>query len=147
MNKEEAIARTRTIIEEAWNKGNVDVLDDIYHPDIAYYNRPLAEFKGLDALKEYIINVRMGMPDFHLDIVDIIYAEEAVITKWTWKATHTEESPIQIVPPTGKALVISGCTIAYGKEGKTYEEWSYGDHFSMFQQLGVIPEMTAAPEG
>jgi hypothetical protein len=40
--------------DEAWNKGNLDALDEVYSPNLVYHQPPFPDFVGLAAYKKYI---------------------------------------------------------------------------------------------
>ena len=43
------------------------------------------------------------------------------------------------VPPTGKAIVLTGTYIRRVADGRVAEEWDTTDIFGLAQQLGMIP--------
>ena len=51
---EELKNNARMEIEEAWNKGNLDVLNDFYVADFVYHIPPQEDIKGFEAYKQYI---------------------------------------------------------------------------------------------
>lgn len=48
---------------EGWNTGKVDLLDEIYAPELTYHFPPVAEM-DLAGLKQYVAGVLLGIPDF-----------------------------------------------------------------------------------
>ncbi len=47
------------------------------------------------------------------------------------------------VPPTERAIVLSGQTIMRFQDGRVVERWTTGDLFGLLTQLGALP----APSG
>jgi predicted ester cyclase len=70
-------------------------------------------------------------------IEDQIAEGDKVATRWTASATHT--GPLMGMPPTGKAIRVTGVNVARFAEGKIIESWSNFDMLSLLQQLGAIP--------
>lgn len=82
-----------------------------------------------------------AFPDMHLTVEDQIAEGDRVVTRWTMHGTHQGE--LMGIPPTGKAVTISGTSIDRLAGGKVAEHWAEFDLLGLMQQLGVIP--TPAP--
>jgi len=126
-------------VYEAWNTGNADLLDEVYAPDCLFHWPPYPDTEGLEAHKQFLAAVRSAFPDFQLTMDQAMLDGDLGLTRWTWRGTHTGE--FFGLPPTGKRVVVSGCTIGQWVEGKVVEEWKYSDELGAHQQLGfkVIP--------
>jgi predicted ester cyclase len=61
-------------------------------------------------------------PDIRVTIEDLVAEEEKVAVRWTFRGTHTGESPAH-VPPTGKPFTAVGIAIYRFAEGKIEEDW------------------------
>jgi predicted ester cyclase len=77
----------------------------------------------------------------HLRVKEIILDGDTHAGPWTFRATHTGRSPALPVPPTGKQVIATGCTVSHWADGKITEEWNYVDWLGLFHQLGVIPPL------
>jgi len=138
---EELKAATRSIVEEAYNKGNLDVLDDFYTTDFVYHMPPYPDFEGLEAYKQYITDLRIGYPDIELTIDDLIGEGDIGAMRWTFRGTQTGESPTLGIPPTGKQVTFTGCAVSHFVDGKIVETWNIVDYLGLLQKLGfkIIP--------
>ncbi len=120
---------------EAWNTGNVDLLDDIC--DVNYVRRMSPASRsgadGLESLKTVITGFRTAYPDFHVTIVEIIYLKNKVISRYTFSGTNTGPGTIS---PTGKKYSGTGISISNFKNGKAVEEWAEVDNLNTMLQLG-----------
>jgi predicted ester cyclase len=45
------------------------------------------------------------------------------------------------IPPTGKRIQFSGCSIYHFEDDRIVEQWEYGDMLDMMQQPGIIPAL------
>jgi len=137
---EEKKAKFDQFVQEAWNTGNPDLLDEVFAPDVVYHNYPNADLEGLEAYKQRLTNCRGALPDLQVTILERFVEGDTIISHWTVRGTHTGEA---WGPPSGKELTSTGCDIARWVDGKVVEIWNYEDKLAFMQQLGfklVPPE-------
>lgn len=120
-------------VYEAWNTGNADLLD-VYAPDCVFHTPPNPDIEGLEAFKQFFAAVLSAYPDFQLTMDEAIFERDIGLTRWTWRGTHTGE--FMGIPPTGKQVVVTGCTITQWVNGKIVEQWQYEDVLGLMLQLG-----------
>jgi steroid delta-isomerase-like uncharacterized protein len=75
--------------------------------------------------------------DSHYTIEDQVAEGDKVVTRVTWRATHTGDFPG--LSPTGKQIAVNGITIARIQDNKIVEHWLSIDQLGMMQQLGALP--------
>lgn len=129
----------RTFIEEAFNKGNLSVLDEVIHPDYQYLS-PDSQLKGIDSLREFIQAFRNAFPDLILEIDDFFSSSDRTCTAFTLKGTHRNE--FMGISATQKSVEIQGMVMSRIKDNKILEDREILDNLTFFQQLGVVPEMS-----
>lgn len=49
------------------------------------------------------------------------------------------------VPPSGKAVMVTGIDMFRVSHGKIAERWAYADALGMLQQMGVLPPLGPPP--
>jgi steroid delta-isomerase-like uncharacterized protein len=125
MDSEQGKELVRRYMEEGWNSGNVDVVDELFTPELA------ARARGL------IGAFRTGFPDWHCQIDDFVVEGDKVVNRWSAKATHTGN--FYGIPATGKPVVVEGITIHQVADGRIVADWSQTDQLVLMQQLGVAP--------
>lgn len=126
---------------EAWNTGNLDLLDEVFATSVVYHVPPFPDLMGLEAHKQFIASARITYPDFNLTIDEIIVQGNTTAMRWIWRGTFAGPSPSIPVPPTGKPGVSLGAHITHWKDGKVVETWHIGDWLGLLIQHGVIPPM------
>lgn len=141
MSAEELKAAIHRIIEEIWNKGNLDVADEVDAADYVYHNSPFPDIVGREAFKQYVAGARIALPDLHVTADEIIVEGNTTVTRYTWRGTHTGQSPTLPIPPTGKQVIGSSCAVVRFVEGKAVEAWVYDDWLGVLQQMGVVPPL------
>lgn len=132
-------ALIRREVEEFWNTGNLDVIDEIYAADLVFHNPFAPHVREIEGYKQYAMAVFTGFPDFHLTIEDLVAGGDKVTKRWTARGTQTGE--FLGIPPTGKQVTLTGIVIFRIAGGKIVEIWENYDALGMMQQLGVIPPL------
>jgi predicted ester cyclase len=131
----------RAAIEGAFNGGDLEGLDRVYAPSVVGHRSPLEDIQGLEELKSFIGDIRLAFSRVKYSLDEITLEGEVLAGRWTFWGTHTGRSPTMPVPPTGKAVTVTGCCIDHCAGGRIVEEWTCTDWLGLFQQLGVIPPM------
>jgi len=141
MSTQDNKALSRQAIEEAWNKGNLSIIDQVYAPDFLGHDpgSPIGELRGREGARQYVSAYRTAFPDAHITIEDQIAEGDKVVTRFT--ARGIQRGALPGIPPTGKQAMVTGITIERFAGGKIVENWVNIDTLSMMQQLGVIPQM------
>jgi steroid delta-isomerase-like uncharacterized protein len=127
----------RRLVEEVYNEGNLDVVDELVAPDV--FNHPAVpeHQHGLDGFKHVIEWVRAIGPDTHYDIDDTIAEGDKVAVRMTVSGTHT--GTLRGIPPTGKSFSVDYVHWFRLADGKVAELWAVRDDLTRLQQLGLIP--------
>ena len=141
MSLEELKAKIRWTGEEAWLKGNLDALDEIYAPEYVWHRPPLPDATGLAAVKESMAGMRSAYSEIQIDYTEMIGEGDSIAYRYTWQGKHTGQSPSLPVPPTGKEVSLVGCIVVHIADGKIVEEFEYSDYLGFLQQLGVVPPL------
>jgi len=130
-------ALVRRGIEEAVNKGNFSVMDEIVSTDYVYREPTVGEKRGRAGLRELITTYRNAFPDVRLTIDEQIAEGDKVVTRWNATGTHRGE--LFGTAPTGKQVRIQGIIVSRIANGKIVEETEVYDALGMLRQLGAVP--------
>ena len=79
-----------TILEAAFNRGEFDVLDTGFNPDVALHD-PGLEMRGLQELRGGLERLRTAFPDFHVSIEDQVADDGRVAVRYVGQGTHRLE--------------------------------------------------------
>jgi steroid delta-isomerase-like uncharacterized protein len=130
----------RRLFEEVWNKGNLQVTDDLLTPNYAHHDSSTPDLgRGPEGEKKRATLYRTAFPDLRLTVEDIIAEGETVVARWSCRGTH--KGDLNGIAPTGKRVNITGISIARFTNGKMSEGFVHWDALSLMQQLGVVPEL------
>jgi predicted ester cyclase len=92
MSVEENRALIQRFVEEVFNSGNVDVVDEIYGPVYVGHTAGLPEQTlGPEGVREFVELYRSAFPDLHTTIEDINAEGDKVACRWTAVGTHRAE--------------------------------------------------------
>jgi steroid delta-isomerase-like uncharacterized protein len=135
---EENKSLIQRFVEEAFNKGNLDVADEVYASTFIAHDPTIPEGQGSpEQVKQFVNTYLSAFPDGHTTVEDLVAEGEKVAYRWTFRGTHQGE--LMGIPPTGTQVEITGITINRLSGGKVEEQWNIFDQLGMLQQLGVAP--------
>ena len=142
MMSEDNKEKVRRFLQEAFNEGNLGVVDEIFASDYVLHDPANPEeIRGPEGIKQFVQMYRSAFPDTHITVEDQIAEGDEVVTRWTGRGTHQGE--LFGVAPSGNQVELSGITISRFEGGKIAEDWTNSDTLSMMQQIGAVP----SPEG
>src|SRR4051812_40578547 len=119
----------RKLVEEEWNKGNLEAVDQYVASDFVHHDPANPTIVSREDYKQWIVATRTAFPDFHITIDDELAEGEQVVARWTVQGTHQGEfvGPMGTIPPTGKQINIQGITITRCADGRVVEDWHLED--------------------
>lgn len=136
---EELKPMIRKIFEEAYNKGNLDVLDELIDSKYHRHQPPMKDVQGLGAYKKFVEDVRNAYTNFKIDLEEILADGNKTVVRIILSGTHTGRTPTLMAPPTGKDIAMKGCAVSTWENGKIVEEWVYNDYMGLTHQFGITP--------
>ena len=125
----------RILVEEAINKGNLSVLDELALSNYVYRSGS-ETLHGPEAVKGLIAAYRAAFPDLKMRIDDLVSEGDKTVNCFTITGTH--QGNFMGIAATGKQVEIKGVVLSRFDTGKIIEEWEILDQLAMFQQLGVV---------
>lgn len=117
MSVEEIKAIVRRFVDEPWNKGNVDVIDELCSPEYTLRYGTESIVRSRDDLKKGALDNRAISTNFKATIEEIIVEGNRVA--YEWKMSRTDEQ--------GKLKTTVGITILKIKDGKIIEDYFLAD--------------------
>jgi predicted ester cyclase len=143
-DEQKAMDVIRRWCDEGWTKGNVEVADELIHPNFKVHGAGGQVVEpGIEGLKGLILAWRTGFPDAVQRVDDIFAVGDKVCVRLTWVGTHLGE--FMGVPPTGKTVSVGTIGIDRVVDGKVVEGWGELDMLGLMTTIGgVVP---AKPTG
>ena len=118
-------ATVRRLVSEVFNGGHLEVIDELYAPELA------------PAARRWIAPFRASFPDVRMEIVELIAEGDKVVGRFTCSATH--QGPWLGHPPTGRRFDrVDEVAIFQLRDGRIVHAWSLEDNLGRLQQLGLV---------
>jgi len=135
MTEEEVSTLVNRFTDEAWNGGNLDLIDELFAADYVGHDAPRPDpVRGPEGMKDFLRMYHHAFSDAHITLDDVIVKDDKVVTRWTGRGTH--DGDLMGIPPTGKKIEFVGIRIFRVAEGKIAEGWVVWDTFGLMRQLG-----------
>lgn len=128
----------RRVMDELWNKGNLEVCGEVFAEHCGFHD-PSFPVDGVAGMKQQVRQLRQAQPDLHLDVHDVLIAGDLSCARFTIAGTASGE--FRGLPATGKTYVMTGMTMDKWEDNRIVEEWTNYDLLGALQQLGIIPDM------
>lgn len=126
----------RRFLEEAYNRGNLAVGDELLAENCVFYTP--APIQGIAGWKQFATAFLTAFPDdLRVTIDDLFVAGDKVAARWTAQGTH--KGPLRGIPPTGNQVTWVGIAFYSLSHGKITEVWGLNDALGIMQQIGAIP--------
>ena len=117
-------ATVRRLIEEVLNGGRLEVIDELYAPELA----PTA--------RRWITPFRASFPDVRMEVVELIGEGDMVVGRFTCSATHLGAWLGHA--PTGRRFErVDEVSIFRLRDGRIIHMWSLEDTLGRLEQLGL----------
>ena len=102
-------ALVRRFFEEVMNKGNVDIVDEIFAPEYVNRHAHPGQTPGPNGVRQLVTNVRRAFPDLVEAPDDLVAEGDRVGLRLTLRGTHL--GPFRSVEATGKRVEVMGMAI------------------------------------
>ena len=136
MSVEENKAIVRRYLDEAWNKQNVNILDELMTPDYARYVGTSGARLDREGQKQRLAGLHKAFGELQLVLDDMLAEGDEVTIRIRLIGTHRDT--FMGVPATGKRITIVAIDILRLVDGKVAEHWGVMDTYGALQQLGAI---------
>ncbi len=135
----------KRFFNEVWNERRIETIDEILSPDfIGHYEHETIQ--GINSWKEKIYETLIkAIPDFHVEVKDVVADRDMVVTRWQAKGVLSEE--LFGVSPSGEEYEFSGISWTRIVDGTIVENWNNWNMSYLLRQLlseiktlrGILP--------
>ncbi len=143
MNKDANKENLNRLIEQVWNNGKLNAVDELVAPTYTIHHDPGDPWEGKtldrDQYKQRVLYSRNAFPDLNFNINEFVPTENRVAISWFLTGTHLGN--LAEVPASGKEISISGLIIYYFENGKISGHWQVIDQLAFIAQIGMFGSM------
>ena len=125
----------RIVVEEAFGKGNIAVLDEVFASDAREHQFGMPP--TVEGLKGSIMSLRAAFPDLTLTLEAVVTDGDMVWGRATARGTHL--GPFMGMPPSSRKFAIQVFDMCRFENGLIVEHWGVPDRFALMAQLGALP--------
>jgi steroid delta-isomerase-like uncharacterized protein len=117
-------ALVRKIVEEMFNRGNLQVAPEIFASDFVDRGHEQVTDKkdGPEGFAQFVKSVRSALPDLNATVQNMV-AEGDYVAMWN-TATATHRGELFGVPPSGKRINMRDFHFFRFSNGKIVEHWN-----------------------
>jgi steroid delta-isomerase-like uncharacterized protein len=133
---EQGNIETQKKMGEAVNQGHLEVLHQVFAPDVVDHDPAADQGKGPEGFIHFFTEFRRAFPDLEISVDHLVSDEDNVAIAYTAKGTH--QGTFLGNPATGKKIKIRGMQIAKFKDERIVERWGSSDQLGILQQIGAV---------
>jgi steroid delta-isomerase-like uncharacterized protein len=123
-------------IQALFTRGELGAVDEYLAPDFVDHNPTIPGQRGdRESMRSAAEVFRAAFPDWQSTVEDVIAVDDKVVERFTARGTHQAE--LMQIPPTGRAVTLSGINIFRLRDGKIIERWGVLDQLGFMRQLGA----------
>ncbi|MBY0491019.1 MAG: ester cyclase [Gemmatimonadaceae bacterium] len=122
--------------EEWWNKRSDTIIDEVTTPDCRAMNEGVDGELDRNGMREHRRAWLSAVPDVRMELLSVTSNEETVIVHWRALGTHT--GPGIGIPPSGRAVNVTGftaLTFEQGRIARGVDSWNRGELIASLMQV------------
>ena len=131
---------------EAVGARDLDAMTALWEPGSMDEIHGLASMRAPEGIREWFSNTFRAVPDFRMEILDLVASGEKVAVRWHMTGTFTGEARFEGAIATGEKIDITGCDVLRVRDGKIVHNDAYMNGMQMARQLGVFPPQGSGQE-
>jgi predicted ester cyclase len=131
------VATMRRIYAEIFDDGRLDVIDELFDPNMVNHTAPEAHRHGTAPVKALVAMLRSAFPDARTEFEDFAAAGDVVVGRNWYSGTHLGE--FMGNAPSGRSFRFRQMNwMRFSPEGRVVEHWGLRDDVAHLQQLGIL---------
>ena len=124
----------RRYIEEAFNGGRVELLEQFLAPSYVFHDAPPNVAPGIEGVRQTIRMFHGAFPDLKITLEEMVAEGDLVCARATTRGTHSGQ-PMMGIAATGKKFVMRGMTMVRIQNGRITDSWVSNDVLGLMNQL------------
>ncbi|MGH7687968.1 MAG: ester cyclase [Candidatus Dormibacteria bacterium] len=133
-------------IEEAWDRSDLDALDQYFAPDFAQHSSMPGLPPGLQGAKLAHQGAIAAFPDRRVTIEEIYSEGDTVTVRCRMTATNQGGLPWLGVPANGSPVDVQWISLYHLTDGRVVAHRAVMDLATLMQQVGALPAPAGAAQ-
>ena len=102
--------------------------------------------RGPDGMAAFFAELFASVPDWRLEVEEVLGHEGAATIRWRGTGTHTGP-PWRGIEPTGRGIDLPGCDVMrFDADGRVTDNAVYYDGATFARQIGMLPAANSAAD-
>ena len=127
----------RRAVEAIWNRGDLDVADELFAVDYLNPQRMVSDLLGPEAIQISAAWYRVAFPGLHVKVEEVSTVEDTFLLRWT--ASNSSDR-LDASNLASEPRSLTGITRSRIAAGKIVESWTEWDRIGVLRELGVPTE-------
>jgi predicted ester cyclase len=137
IDAEDSKVLLRLITDEIWNKGRLDLIDELIGEDIVdHVEMPGVDGAGRERYRASVNAMHTAFPDYREEILWSLGEGDRAVSYVRLTGTH--QGPLYGIEPTGRTVAYEAMGALRFASGQAVERWGMGDSTALMQQLGLF---------
>ena len=133
----------RRYYRDAWEKGDLGVIDEVFAPDVELHMAGIPEDPfGPAPVKQLAAMARTAFPGLRVTIEDLVVERDKIVATVSLHGPH--DGTAQGVSPREATAGWRRIDVFRLHRGRIVEHWSDRDDHALLQRLGVAPPLAEA---
>jgi predicted ester cyclase len=128
------IAIARRLMQQGFNEGNLEVIEELISPDCVEHQR--GNGPGAEGVKRVVSTLHSWFSDFRIEIQDVVTYDDKVWLRN--RATGTNTGRFLGFEPTNRPMEITVFDVVRIEDGRVVEHWGVPDQLAVALQLGLF---------
>jgi predicted ester cyclase len=125
-------AKARRFLQQIWNHGNLDVINELLLPEFRFHHE-----RGVVSNRE---EMRQRIEDFRRSFSDFDFVVEGTVDHGTfivcrWRVAMTHNGAWLSLPATGRRVTVHGSSWVQVVDGKFGDAWDFWDPEKLYREL------------
>ena len=143
MSKQQNL-ETQKKMGEAVNKGDLEVLRDIFTASVLDHDPAPDQAKGPEGFIHFFQGMKTAFPDLAIAVDQMVLDEDNIAIAYTASGTH--KGDFRGTLANGKKVKFRGVQIARFENGRIVERWGSSDELGLLRQLGAVTAVHSITE-
>jgi predicted ester cyclase len=122
--------------------GRLHSFDELVAPDVVLHGFPGGDPRDRDEYKTFFAGLNAAFSAMRFDVLALVAEDDCVAARFRVRGEH--RATYAGLAATGRAVDFGGMVLYRLSEGRIVETWLQPDNLSLLQQLGAVPNLSAA---